>query len=110
MHEMKKFYYDTAGAANAGAMASLLKLVTSANILFGTDFPPGGTSLEVAKALARAWSSASPKPTCAPSIGTTRCGCCRGSRRADAAGAAPHSAFVPVSLATVIQRATSAAT
>ena len=52
MHEMKKFYYDTAGAANAGAMASLLKLVTSANIMFGTDFPPGGTSLEVAKALA----------------------------------------------------------
>ena len=51
MHEMKKFYYDTAGAANAGAMASLLKLVTSANILFGTDFPPGGTSLDVAKAL-----------------------------------------------------------
>jgi predicted TIM-barrel fold metal-dependent hydrolase len=51
MHEMKKFYYDTAGAANPGAMASLLKLVTSANILFGTDFPPGGTSLEVAKAL-----------------------------------------------------------
>src|SRR5262252_10202080 len=52
MHEMKKFYYDTAGAANPGAMASLLKLVTPANILFGTDFPPGGTSLDVAKALA----------------------------------------------------------
>jgi 6-methylsalicylate decarboxylase len=52
MHEMRKFYYDTAGAANAGAMASLIKLVTSANILFGTDFPPGGTSVAVAKALA----------------------------------------------------------
>jgi predicted TIM-barrel fold metal-dependent hydrolase len=51
MHEMKKFYYDTAGAANPGAIASLLKLVTSANIMFGTDFPPGGTSREVAKAL-----------------------------------------------------------
>jgi len=52
MPEMKKFYYDTAGAANPGAMASLLKLVTSANVLFGTDFPPGGTSRDVAKALA----------------------------------------------------------
>src|SRR5262245_2774206 len=51
MHEMKKFYYDTAGAANPGAMASLLKLVTSANVLFGTDFPPGGNSLAVVKAL-----------------------------------------------------------
>jgi predicted TIM-barrel fold metal-dependent hydrolase len=52
MHEMKKFYYDTAGAANPGAMASLLRLVTPANVLFGTDFPPGGTSRDVAKALA----------------------------------------------------------
>ncbi len=52
MHEMKKFYYDTAGAANPGAIASLIQLVSSANILFGTDFPPGGTSAEVAKELA----------------------------------------------------------
>ena len=52
MHEMKRFYYDTAGAANPGAIASLLKLVSSDHIMFGTDFPPGGTSAEVAKALA----------------------------------------------------------
>ena len=52
LHEMKKFYYDTAGAANPGAIASLLKLVSSDHIMFGTDFPPGGTSAEVAKALA----------------------------------------------------------
>lgn len=50
--EMKKFYYDTAGAANAGAIASLIQLVTSANILFGTDFPPGGSSAGVARELA----------------------------------------------------------
>ena len=31
MFEMKKFYYDTAGAANPGAIASLLKLVASVN-------------------------------------------------------------------------------
>ena len=32
-------------------MASLLKLVTPANVLFGTDFPPGGSSQSVAQAL-----------------------------------------------------------
>src|SRR5712692_4915423 len=52
MHELKKFYYDLAGAANPGAVASLLKLVTTAQVLFGTDFPPGGASLDVAKAVA----------------------------------------------------------
>ena len=50
--EAKKFYYDTAGAANRGAMASLLQLVSASQILFGTDFPPGGTSREVAQLLA----------------------------------------------------------
>jgi predicted TIM-barrel fold metal-dependent hydrolase len=52
MAEAKKFFYDTAGAANRGALASLLQLVTPAQILFGTDFPPGGTSSEVARLLA----------------------------------------------------------
>jgi len=52
MHELKRFYYDLAGAANAGAIASLLKLVTTAQVLFGTDFPPGGSSLDVARTLA----------------------------------------------------------
>jgi predicted TIM-barrel fold metal-dependent hydrolase len=51
MHELKKFYYDLAGAANAGAIASLLQLVTPAQVLFGTDFPPGGASLDVARTL-----------------------------------------------------------
>ena len=41
-----------AGAANRGAIASLLQLVPAAQILFGTDFPPGGTSREVAQLLA----------------------------------------------------------
>ena len=52
MAEAKKCYYDTAGATNRGAIASLLELVSSSHILFGTDFPPGGTNLALAKALA----------------------------------------------------------
>ena len=52
MHALQRFHYDVAGAANAGALASLLKLVTTAQVLFGTDFPPGGPSLDVVKSLA----------------------------------------------------------
>ena len=53
MSELKKFYYDLAGAANPGAVVSLLKLVTTQQILFGTDFPPGGTGLDVANTLVK---------------------------------------------------------
>src|SRR5207342_2736851 len=49
---IKRFYYDTAGAMNRGAIASLLELVKPSQILFGTDFPPGGTNLEAMKTLA----------------------------------------------------------
>jgi predicted TIM-barrel fold metal-dependent hydrolase len=52
IYELKRFYYDLAGAANKGAIASLLQLVTPAQVLFGTDFPPGAKSLDVVKALA----------------------------------------------------------
>jgi predicted TIM-barrel fold metal-dependent hydrolase len=50
--ELKRFYYDTAGAANKGALTSLTALVSSGQIVFGTDFPPGGTSAAVAESLA----------------------------------------------------------
>ena len=49
MAELKKFYYDLAGAANPGAVASLQKLVNADKIMFGTDFPPGGNGLEMAQ-------------------------------------------------------------
>ena len=49
--ELKKFYYDVAGAANRGAIASLQTLVDADQIMFGTDFPPGGTSEGVARSL-----------------------------------------------------------
>jgi len=51
MPELKKFYYDLAGAANVGVVASLQRLVGPDKILFGTDFPPGGHILEVAEAI-----------------------------------------------------------
>ena len=49
--ELKKFYYDVAGATNPGAIASLQKLVNTDKIMFGTDFPPGGSSQAVAQSL-----------------------------------------------------------
>jgi predicted TIM-barrel fold metal-dependent hydrolase len=49
--EAKRFYYDTAGASNRGALTSLLELVPTSQVLFGTDFPPGGSSAELARAL-----------------------------------------------------------
>jgi predicted TIM-barrel fold metal-dependent hydrolase len=51
MAEMRKMYYDLAGAANAGVVASLRQLVTADKILFGTDFPPGGHVLEQAQTI-----------------------------------------------------------
>ena len=49
---MKRFHFDVAGAANRGALASLTQIVAPSQIVFGTDFPPGGSSAAVAKALA----------------------------------------------------------
>jgi predicted TIM-barrel fold metal-dependent hydrolase len=50
--EARKFYYDLAGAANKGAIASLLQLVKPSQIVFGTDFPPGGSAEAEAAAIA----------------------------------------------------------
>jgi predicted TIM-barrel fold metal-dependent hydrolase len=51
MEEVRKFYYDLAGATNRGVVASLLELVEADHIVFGTDFPPGGTMAEYARLL-----------------------------------------------------------
>ncbi len=51
LHQASRFYYDTAGAANRGAMVSLLELVRTDHVMFGTDFPPGGTIQGMADAL-----------------------------------------------------------
>jgi len=51
MTEVRRFYYDLAGATNRGVVASLLELVQADHIVFGTDFPPGGTMAEYARGL-----------------------------------------------------------
>lgn len=39
LHELRRFYYDTAWAADPMAMASLTKLVAISQVLFGSDYP-----------------------------------------------------------------------
>jgi len=39
MHELERFFYDTAFAANRYALSSLLQLVSVPQVLYGTDFP-----------------------------------------------------------------------
>lgn len=56
--EMRKFYYDVAGAANPGALVSLMKLVAISQVLFGTDYP-SGTSRDIIAGLANVGFSAS---------------------------------------------------
>ena len=36
---LRKFYYDTAQAAHPYALSSLLRLVSTSQVVFGTDFP-----------------------------------------------------------------------
>ena len=39
LHELQRFYYDTAWSAHPMALASLTRLVRPSQILFGSDFP-----------------------------------------------------------------------
>jgi predicted TIM-barrel fold metal-dependent hydrolase len=39
MHELRKFYYDTAQGNHDGALYALLKIVPPSQVLYGTDFP-----------------------------------------------------------------------
>ncbi|MSV35424.1 MAG: amidohydrolase [Bryobacterales bacterium] len=48
MHELNKFYYDTAQAVHPGALAALLKFAPVSQVLYGTDYPfsPGNDENE----------------------------------------------------------------
>lgn len=46
--ELRRFFYDTAQAANRGAMASLRELIPATQVLFGTDFPYRGAEEQIA--------------------------------------------------------------
>ena len=37
--ELKRLYYDTANATHPSSMASLLKLVPSSQVVYGSDYP-----------------------------------------------------------------------
>jgi predicted TIM-barrel fold metal-dependent hydrolase len=39
MHELRRFYYDTAWSANGYALTSLLKMVPKEQVVFGSDYP-----------------------------------------------------------------------
>ena len=39
MHELRKFYYDTAQGNHPGALAALMKIAPVSQVLYGTDFP-----------------------------------------------------------------------
>jgi predicted TIM-barrel fold metal-dependent hydrolase len=39
MHELRKFYYDTAQGNHEGALQALLAIVPTSQVLYGTDFP-----------------------------------------------------------------------
>jgi predicted TIM-barrel fold metal-dependent hydrolase len=39
VHELRKFYYDTAQGNHAGALDGLLKIAPVSQVLYGTDFP-----------------------------------------------------------------------
>ena len=57
LHELRRFFYDTAQAAHPMALNSLRELVAVSQILFGTDYPYR-TAKETAKGLTRCGFSA----------------------------------------------------
>jgi 6-methylsalicylate decarboxylase len=55
--ELTRYHYDTAQAAHAGALSSLMRLVSVSQVVFGTDYP-FRTSIDHVKGLAEYFSGA----------------------------------------------------
>lgn len=47
IHEMKRFYYDIAGASSKPTLSCLTQIVAVSQVLYGTDFPSAGPSQPV---------------------------------------------------------------
>lgn len=58
IHEMKRFFYDVAGASNRGALVSLMELVNISQVLFGTDYPAQKSADAIAGLVAMKFSEA----------------------------------------------------
>ena len=58
IHEMKRFFYDVAGASNRGALVSLMELVEISQVLFGTDYPAQKSADAIAGLVAMKFSEA----------------------------------------------------
>ena len=39
MHELRKFYYDTAQGHHEGALKALMTIIPPSQVLYGTDYP-----------------------------------------------------------------------
>jgi len=44
LYHIRRFYYDTAGSANPILMQAIAKLAGASQIVFGSDFPFGGSA------------------------------------------------------------------
>lgn len=58
LHELLRFYYDTAWSANRYALPSLLSLVGTPQVQFGSDFPYRTGADDVAGLMAFGYSHA----------------------------------------------------
>lgn len=52
IHEMKRFFYDIAGASSRPTLSCLTQIVAVSQVMFGTDHPSAGPSLPIVEDLA----------------------------------------------------------